>query len=46
MIGSDIIQLLSKVDEVGKDVRTYEDELRHRVTMTPSIRFSGVKISA
>jgi PmbA protein len=46
MIGSDIVQLLSKVDEVGKDVRTYEDELRHRVTLTPSIRFSGVKISA
>ncbi|WXG43617.1 MAG: TldD/PmbA family protein [Promethearchaeati archaeon SRVP18_Atabeyarchaeia-1] len=46
MIGSDIVQLLRNVNEVGNDVRTYEDELRHRVTITPSIRFSNVKISA
>ena len=46
MIGGNLIELLGKVSGVGNDVTTYEDELRHRVTVTPSIRFSDVKVSA
>lgn len=46
MIGGNLTELLGKVSGVGNDVTTYEDELRHRVTVTPSIRFSDVKVSA
>jgi PmbA protein len=46
MLGTDIVQLLGKTVDVGSDIRTFEDELRHRVTITPSIRFKEVKISA
>jgi PmbA protein len=46
MIGGNLTQLLSKVSGVANDVTTYEDELRHRVTISPSIRFSDVKVSA
>jgi PmbA protein len=46
MIGGSLTQLLSKVSGVANDVTTYEDELRHRVTISPSIRFTDVKVSA
>jgi PmbA protein len=46
MIGGSLTQLLSQVSGVANDVKTYENELRHRVTITPSIRFSDVKVSA
>jgi PmbA protein len=46
MMGGNLIQLLSHVTGVANDVRTYEDELRHRVTIAPSLRFSDLKISA
>jgi PmbA protein len=46
MIGGSLTQLLSQVSGVANDVTTYEDELRHRVTISPSIRFSDVKVSA
>nr|MDO8134085.1 TldD/PmbA family protein [Candidatus Njordarchaeum guaymaensis] len=46
MIGGDLIQLLSKVSQVANDVRASNFNLRYRVTITPSIRFSDIKISA
>jgi predicted Zn-dependent protease len=46
MIGGSLAQLLGKVSGVANDVTTYEDELRHRVTISPSIRFSDIKVSA
>nr|MDO8099556.1 TldD/PmbA family protein [Candidatus Njordarchaeota archaeon] len=46
MIGGDLLQLLSKVSRVANDVRTSNFNLRYRVTITPSIRFSDMKISA
>ncbi len=46
MIGGSLAQLLGKVSGVANDVTTYEDELRHRVTVSPSIRFTDVRVSA
>jgi PmbA protein len=46
MIGGSLIQLLSKVSGVANDVRASNIGSRHRVTITPSIRFSDMKISA
>jgi PmbA protein len=46
MIGGSLTQLLSQVSAVANDVKTYENGLRHRVTISPSIRFSDVKVSA
>jgi PmbA protein len=46
MLGGTLLQFLSKVSAVGSDVMSTPFNLRNRVTTTPSIRFSDVKISA
>jgi PmbA protein len=46
MIGGNLVQFLNKVSAVGNDVRSTPFNIRNRITITPSIRFSGVKISA